>query len=100
MRLGIPAAIFVPRITSAAKIERIRGYGAELFVAGERYADALASSEEFAARTGALPIHAYDQPETMIGQGTVGIELEDRIVHHRVHQAAESRLAVAQALGN
>src|SRR5690606_20681521 len=38
-RLGIPARIFVPRISSAAKVERIRGYGAELEVGGERYAD-------------------------------------------------------------
>ena len=77
MRLGIRATIFVPHITSPAKIERIRGYGAELVVAGDRYADALAASEDFITRTGALAIHAYDQPETMIGQGTVGLEIED-----------------------
>jgi threonine dehydratase len=77
MKLRIRATIFVPRITSPAKIERIRGYGAELVVAGDRYADALAASEEFVATTGALAIHAYDQSETMIGQGTVGLELED-----------------------
>jgi len=76
MRLGVRARIFVPRITSPAKMERIRGYGAELFVAGDRYADALAASEEFIARTDALPIHAYDHPQTMIGQGTVGLEIE------------------------
>jgi threonine dehydratase len=76
MRLGIRATIFVPCITSPAKIERIRGYGAELVVAGDRYADALAASEDFIARAGALAIHAYDQPETIIGQGTVGLEIE------------------------
>jgi threonine dehydratase len=64
-------------ITSPAKLERIRGYGAELVVTGDRYADALAASEDFVTRTGALAIHAYDQPETMIGQGTVGLEIED-----------------------
>jgi threonine dehydratase len=76
MRLGIRATIFVPHITSPAKIERIRSYGADLVIAGDRYADALAASEDFIDRTGALAIHAYDQPETMIGQGTVGIEIE------------------------
>ena len=76
MRLGIRATIFVPTVASPAKIERIRGYGAELIVGGERYADALAASEEFAARTGALPVHAYDQPETLLGQGSVGLEIE------------------------
>jgi threonine dehydratase len=75
-RLGIPASIFVPRIAAAAKLARIRSYGATLNVTGEVYADALAASEEFAAASGALPIHAYDQPETLAGQGTVGLEWE------------------------
>src|SRR5438094_211633 len=76
MRLGIRATIFVPTVASPAKLERIRGYGAELVVGGERYADALTASEAFAAHTGALPVHAYDQPETLLGQGSVGLEIE------------------------
>ncbi len=76
MRLGVKAAIFVPKITSAAKLDRIRAYGAELVVTGEVYAEALAASEERVAQTGALAVHAYDQPETLLGQGTVGLELE------------------------
>jgi threonine dehydratase len=76
MSLGIPAKIFVPSISSPAKIRRIRDYGAELVVGGDRYADALAASEEWVARSGALAIHAYDQHETLLGQGTVGLELE------------------------
>jgi threonine dehydratase len=75
-RLGHAASIFVPNVTSPAKAERIKSYGAELVVAGERYADALAASEAFAARTGALQIHAFDQPETLAGQGTLGAEIE------------------------
>jgi threonine dehydratase len=74
--LGRPARIFVPRISSPAKLERIRGAGAELVVIGERYADALAASIEWAAQSGAMPVHAYDQVETMLGQGSVGVELE------------------------
>jgi threonine dehydratase len=70
-RLGVPATIFVPAITSPAKAERIRSYGATLVLAGERYADALAASEAHAAETGAMPVH-----ETLLGQGTVGLELE------------------------
>jgi threonine dehydratase len=77
-KLGVPARIFVPVVSSTAKIERIRGYGAELVVTGERYADALAASQEWAAQSGALTIHAYDQPETLLGQGTVGLELEQQ----------------------
>ncbi|MGI8508960.1 MAG: threonine/serine dehydratase [Gemmatimonadaceae bacterium] len=78
MKLGKPATIFVPSVASPAKMERIRGYGAELVVAGERYADALAASEKWAERSGALPIHAYDQTETLLGQGTIGLELEEQ----------------------
>ena len=75
-RLGIPATIFVPDITSPAKAERIKGYGAKLVIAGSRYADALAASEAHVARTGAMAVHAYDQAETLLGQGSVGLELE------------------------
>lgn len=77
MRLKHKATIFVPSVASPAKLERIRAYGADLVVGGERYADALAESESFAAKTGALQIHAYDQPETIIGQGTLGLEIEE-----------------------
>ncbi len=75
-RLGLPATIFVPEVAAPAKMQRIRGYGAELVVTGKVYAEALAASEEFVGRTGALAVHAYDQAETMLGQGTAGLELE------------------------
>lgn len=75
MRRQVPARIFVPTVASPAKVRRIREYGAELVVGGDRYADALAASEAWVARSGALAIHAYDQPETLLGQGTVGLEL-------------------------
>jgi threonine dehydratase len=75
-RLNVPATIFVPSISSPAKLERIRSYGAELVVGGERYADALAASEAHAVATGAMQVHAFDQVETLLGQGTVGLELE------------------------
>ncbi|MEW6629889.1 MAG: threonine/serine dehydratase [Pseudomonadota bacterium] len=76
MKLGHKATIFVPEVSPPAKLERIRGYGAELVVGGARYAEALAASEDFAARTGALQIHAFNQEETLIGQGTLGLEIE------------------------
>jgi threonine dehydratase len=73
---NVPAKIFLPSISSPAKIQRIRDYGADLVVGGERYADALAASEAWAAQSGALPIHAFDQTETLLGQGTLGLELQ------------------------
>jgi len=78
MKLGIPVRIFVPSISSLAKIERIRSYGADLMVGGERYADALAASEACIAATGGLPVHAFDQRETLLGQGTLALELEEQ----------------------
>jgi threonine dehydratase len=76
MKRSVKATIFVPKVASPAKIELIRRYGAGLMITGERYADALAASESFTSEKGALPIHAYDQPETLLGQGTVGLEIE------------------------
>jgi threonine dehydratase len=75
-RLGVPARIFVPAVASPTKIARIRASGAALVIAGERYADALAASEAWQAQSGALAVHAFDQRETLLGQGTLGLELE------------------------
>ncbi len=77
-RLGARAAIFVPTVSSPAKVERIRSYGAALHITGDRYVESLAACERHCAETGALSIHAYDQPETLIGQGTLGLELEQQ----------------------
>src|SRR6185312_12942781 len=77
-RLGVPARIYVPTVCSPAKIALIRSCGAELVVQGERYADALAASEEWARSSEALVIHAYDQPGALLGQGSVGLELEQQ----------------------
>ncbi|MBV9494101.1 MAG: threonine/serine dehydratase [Acidobacteria bacterium] len=74
--LGIPASIYVPTVSSPAKIQRIRDYGARLVVTGDVYPQALAESEKFAAESGAMRIHAYDQTETLLGQATLGVEIE------------------------
>jgi threonine dehydratase len=73
--LGVTAHVFVPEVSSPAKIDRIRGYGADLVVGGATYAEALAASEEWAASSGALPVPAFDQIETILGAGSVGAEL-------------------------
>jgi len=78
MKLTHRAKIFVPTVASPSKVSRIRQYGAELVITGDRYADALAASQEWMEQSGALPIHAYDQVETIIGQGTVGLELQEQ----------------------
>src|SRR5258708_2821995 len=78
MKLGKPAKIFVPSVSSPAKVARIRDYGADLAIEGDRYADALAASRTWAERTGALQVPAFDQDETIMGQGTLGVELEQQ----------------------
>jgi threonine dehydratase len=76
--LGVPATIFVPTVASPVKIAKIKNYGADLVVTGDLYADALAASQERAAATGALEVHAYDAVETLLGQGTLGLEFEQQ----------------------
>ena len=78
MTLGVPARIFVPTVSSPAKIDRIRSYGADLTVIGDRYAEALAASIEWSKTSGAMPVHAFDQIETLAGQGTLGLELSQQ----------------------
>ncbi len=79
MKCGIHATIFVPSISPPAKLDRIRAYGAELVVTGERYSDALEASLAHVTATGALPVHAFDQRETLLGQATLAAELEEQL---------------------
>src|SRR5580693_8828602 len=78
-RRGVPAKVFVPTVSAPAKIERIRQLGADLVVTGERYADALAEAQRWAETSGAMSVHAYDQRETILGQGTVALELSGQV---------------------
>src|SRR4051794_13513372 len=77
--LGHAATIFIPWIASPAKVERIRGYGATLMIGGKDYDDALRASEVWASGHDALRVHAFDQEETLCGQGTLALELEDQV---------------------
>jgi threonine dehydratase len=75
-QLGAIAEIFVPEATPAMKVERIAGYGARVVRTGATYADALAACQVRQSETGALEVHAYDHPDVLAGQGTVGREFE------------------------
>ena len=88
--LGHRAEVFVPEVSSPFKVDLIRRYGAEVTVGGAFYADAYAASTERAEETGALVVHAYDQPEVVAGQGTLGREL---------HRQAPSLNTVLVAVG-
>ncbi len=78
-QLGQRAEIFVPEACSPVKIERLRGYSAQVTIVGATYADALEASQARAEQTGALVVHAYDQPEVVIGQGTLAREFEQQV---------------------
>jgi len=75
-QLGVPCEIFVPQVSPAAKVDKIRTYGATVHVVGALYDDALAACRERQHDTGALDIHAYDHVGTIAGTGTIGREIE------------------------
>jgi threonine dehydratase len=75
-QLGHRAEIFVPTIAAPAKVARLRSYNAIVHQVGDEFAQTLAECEKRAAQTGAMSVHAYDQPSTVFGQGTVGREFE------------------------
>ncbi|WP_194814996.1 threonine/serine dehydratase [Nocardia sp. XZ_19_385] len=76
---GIPATVFVPTTAPAVKVERLRGYGAQVRLVGTEYAEALEACREFAASSGALLSAAYDHPLIAAGAGTLAEE-----IHHRL----------------
>jgi threonine dehydratase len=74
--LEIPACIFVPSISSPAKIARIAGYGARVVQQGTNYQEAVGLCQAFVEASGALNVHAYNTEPTILGQGTLGLELD------------------------
>jgi threonine dehydratase len=72
--LGVAAHIFLPETAPQAKVAALHRLGAHVVQVGDRYALALAASQQFQANSGALMSHAYDQVETLQGQGTLAAE--------------------------
>lgn len=77
-QFGVKARIFVPEISSPAKIAAIRRFGAEAVIGGARYYDALDSCLSYVAESGAMQVSAFDSIETISGQGTVALEWEEQ----------------------
>ena len=78
-QLGYRAEIFVPEHCPPVKVQRLRNYGAHVTLVGASYAEALVASQARAAQTGALVVHAYDQPEIVVGQGTLAYEFAQQV---------------------
>lgn len=77
--LGHRAEVFVPDSSPPVKARRIAEHGADVRLVPGFYDDALAASRDRAAETGALVMHAYDQPEVVAGQGTLAAELSEQL---------------------
>jgi threonine dehydratase len=74
-RLGIPAVIVMPRFTPMVKIERTRGFGAEIILTGDTFDDARLEASLLASRRGLTMVHPYDDLDVIAGQGTVALEM-------------------------
>ncbi len=74
-RMGIPAVIVMPRFTPTVKVERTRGFGAEIVLVGETFDDAKVECARMAADRGLTLIHPYDDPAVIAGQGTIALEM-------------------------
>ncbi|TQM31070.1 threonine/serine dehydratase [Nocardia bhagyanarayanae] len=75
----VPATVFLPATAPTVKIDKLRGYGADVRLVGEQYADALAACHAFAESSGALLSHAYDNPLIAAGAGTLLTEIHRRL---------------------
>jgi len=74
-RMGIPTVIVMPRFSPSVKVERTRGFGAEVILAGETFDDARVEAERLMRERGLTMVHPYDDVEVIAGQGTVGVEM-------------------------
>ncbi|MCE2437684.1 MAG: pyridoxal-phosphate dependent enzyme, partial [Pseudomonadales bacterium] len=74
-RLGIHATIVMPRFTPNTKVERTRGFGAEVVLTGINFAEAVADAERIGVERGLVQLHPYDDPAVIAGQGTLAMEM-------------------------
>jgi threonine dehydratase len=74
-RMGVPAVIVMPRFSPSVKIERTRGFGAEVILAGDTFDDARVEAERLAGSRGLTMLHPYDDADVIAGQGTIGLEM-------------------------
>ncbi|MBB6406924.1 threonine/serine dehydratase [Arthrobacter sp. AZCC_0090] len=78
-QLGVPATVFVPETAPAVKVKKLKASGATVVQRGTEYAEAFEAALDYAAETGAVYCHAYDQAEIAAGAGTVGSELLEQL---------------------
>jgi len=74
-RLGLKAVIVMPRFTPGVKVERTRGFGAEVVLHGDTLEEARAHAYALADQRGLTFVHPYDDEAVAAGQGTLGLEM-------------------------
>jgi len=73
--LGASALIVMPQTTPEIKVRAVRDLGAEVLLTGDTYAEAQARCDDLVRTTGRVPVHPFDDPLVIAGQGTIGTEL-------------------------
>jgi len=71
----IPCTIVMPENASPAKVAATKSYGARVIRRGANYDEAMQATYEIAKSCGSTIIHAFDDPDVITGQGTIGLEL-------------------------
>jgi threonine dehydratase len=77
--VGLDSTIVMPRNAPQAKVDATRGYGATVELRGDGFQAATNYAQELAARDSVLFVHAYDDPDIVAGQGTLGIEMHEQV---------------------
>ncbi len=72
---GVKATIVMPQTTPAIKVDAVRARGAKVVLYGDTYDEAFAHAQQQVEEQGLTYIHAYDDPDVIAGQGTVGMEI-------------------------
>ncbi len=73
--MGVKATVFMPIFTPPLKVIATRNYGADVRLTGDTFDDAMAAANEYINETGAVIVHAFDDPDIIAGQGTIGLEI-------------------------
>lgn len=76
---GVAVTVVMPETAAITKIEAAKSYGAEVVLRGCDYAESFREAERIAAERGAVLVHAYDDPDVIAGQGTIGFEITEEI---------------------
>lgn len=78
-RLGIPSTVVMPETAPFIKVTRTRNYGARVVLKGTRFSDAIAEAARLREAEGLVMVHAYDDPDVIAGQGTIGLEIAEQV---------------------